>query len=198
MTDIEGVILVGGQSRRMGRDKSTLVLAGTTMLERIGSAMAPLVERIRLVGGQIHANPAFPVQPDLRPNQGPLSGIHAALATANASCVVVVACDLPFVTTRLLSGLAELMSSTIDAVVPRVAGRAVPVCAVYRTRCLSELEASLDRGELEAHRLLDGLETRFVENEALARLDPRGLGLRNINTPDDLRNAEAILAATPM
>jgi molybdopterin-guanine dinucleotide biosynthesis protein A len=195
MNDIDGAILVGGRSSRMGRDKATLLLAGKTMLERVGDAMAPRVERIRVFGGPSLTSPGFPVVPDLRPNLGPLSGIHTALATANAPAVVVVACDLPFVTTQLLSGLIEMLSGEIEAVVPRVAGRAVPVCAIYRTSCLPALEARLERGALAAHRFVDGLETRFVENEDLARLDPHGLGLRNINTPDELREAEAILAA---
>jgi molybdopterin-guanine dinucleotide biosynthesis protein A len=158
--------------------------------------MTPVVQRIRLFGGPSSTSHGFPVVPDISPKLGPLSGIHTALATADGLAVLVVACDLPFVTSPFLSGLIEMLSGEIEAVVPRVAGRAVPVCAIYRTRCLPVLEAHLERGELAAHRFVAGLETRFLENEDLARLDPHGLALRNVNTPDELKEAESILAAT--
>lgn len=193
MIDLEGAILTGGQSRRMGRDKSTLVLGEMTMVERVAAAMTPITSRVRLVGGFAGGTGSWTVQPDLRPGLGPLSGIHAALTTAAAPAVIVVACDLPLVTTRLLCALIEQLSSGIDAVVPRLAGRAIPVCAVYRTSCVAAVNECLDRGELKAHRFVDALKTHFVEDEALARLDPEGLGLSNINTPSDLADAAAKL-----
>lgn len=195
--DIEGAILVGGQSLRMGRDKSALVLGGVSLLERVGGSMAPLVGRIRVIGDRVTELRGYAVQPDLRPGLGPLSGIHAALATAESSTVLVVACDLPFVTTKFLAGLIALLEHGTDAVVPRVSGRAVPVCAVYRRACLERLQACLDRGELKAHQFVSSLAATYVNEDVLERLDPHrphGICLKNINTAEDFEQARTIAA----
>ena len=193
--DIEGAILAGGQSSRMGRDKSALVLGGVSVLERVGSSMAPLVGRIRVIGDQVTESRGYAVQPDLRPGLGPLSGIHAALTTAESSTVLVVACDLPFVTTELFAGLIELLEGGTDAVVPRVSGRAVPVCALYRRACLERLQACLDNRELKAQHFVASLATTYADEDVLERLDPQGICLKNINTPEDFERAQAIAAA---
>jgi len=89
---VEGAILAGGRSRRMGRDKLLLPFDAGTMLQAISEALRPLVERLRLIGRE--STPGLPLpnaQPDLRPGLGPLSGIHTALATAEADRVLVVA-----------------------------------------------------------------------------------------------------------
>ena len=176
----------------MGRDKSALVLGGVSVLERIGSSMAPLVTRVRVIGNRVAEPAGYVVQPDLRPGLGPLSGIHTALATSESSSVLVVACDLPFVTTELLAGLIELLEDGTEAVVPRVSGRAVPVCALYRRACLERLHARLDRGELKAQQFVASLATTYVDDDMLERLDPRGICLKNINTPEDLERAQEI------
>lgn len=195
--DIEGAILAGGRSSRMGRDKSALVLGGVSVLERVGGSMVPLVARIRVIGDRVTEPRGYVVQPDLRPGLGPLSGIHAALATAESSTVLVVACDLPFVTTELLAGIIELMEDGTEAVVPRVSGRAVPVCALYRRACLDRLQARLDRGELKAQQFVASLATTYVDEDVLARLDPQGICLKNINTPEDFEQAQTIAGKQP-
>lgn len=189
---IEGAILAGGRSSRMGRDKSALVLGGVSVLERVGGSMAPLVTRIRVIGNRVRESRGYVVQPDLREGLGPLSGIHAALATAEAPSVLVIACDLPFVTTKLLAGLIELLENGIEAVVPRVSGRALPVLALYRRACLERLEARLDRGELKAQQFVASLATTYVDEDVLERLDPQGICLKNINTPEDFERAQEI------
>lgn len=193
MIELEGAILAGGKSERMGRDKSTLSLGGRPVVRRIGDAMSTLVTRVRVIGV---ARPlsGYAAQPDLRGGKGPLSGIHAALATAIAPAVIVVACDLPFVTTRFLRGLAERLEDGVDAVVPRASGRPVPVCAVYRTSCLATLEARLDGNELTAHRFVEALSARYVDDATLAELDPEGRCLKNVNTPRDYAEASRIAA----
>ena len=129
-----------------------------------------------------------------------MSGIHAALATAESSTVLVVACDLPFVTTELLAGIIALLEYGTDAVVPRVSGRAVPVCALYRRACLERLQACLDRGELIAQQFVASLATTYVDDDVLERINFHGshrshrICLKNINTPEDFEQAEEIAA----
>ncbi len=171
------------------------------MLERIVEAMSSVVERVRLVGSNREANEGLTNaitalcehQPDLEPGLGPLSGIHAALMTSMAPAVLVVACDLPFVTQRFLRGLCAELTNEDDAVVPiDASGRLVAVCAVYRTSCLSTLELRLERQELAAQGFAASVRTRYLGGKALRALDPRGLCLKNINTPAELDEARKI------
>ena len=197
MQTLEGAVLVGGQSRRMGRHKSGLVFGDRTVLERVVLALRPLVERLHLVG---HIRPDLipdtladtGLLPDRLPGLGPLSGIHTALV-GTESPVIVVACDMPFLTTSFLAGLAERLDSDFDAVVPESSWGPVAVCAVYRHRCLPMLEEQLSKSALSAQDFTRTLETRWVRNEELKQLDPAGRCLMNLNKPEDYEAALAIV-----
>ena len=191
---VEGAILAGGRSRRMGRDKLLLPFGAGTMLRAISEALRPLVERLRLIGRE--STPGLPLpnaQPDLRPGLGPLSGIHTALATAEADWVLVVACDLPFLTTSFLRGLVDGLPPELEAVVPCPGGEPVAVCALYRVTCLEDLAARLERGELAASEFAKSLRARFLDDLDLSKLDPSGRCLLNLNTPLDYEKAREIL-----
>jgi molybdopterin-guanine dinucleotide biosynthesis protein A len=179
----------------MGRDKLLLSLGGRPILERLMAALAPLTERIRLVGREVV--PTFSswnggsliARTDIFPGLGPLAGIHTALATTESPLVLVVACDLPFVTTPFLRGLLELLTPGVDAVVPSPASGPIPVCAVYRASLLAEAESRIRRGELATRAFVDAVRVRLVAGEDLQRLDPDGRCLLNLNTPADLETA---------
>jgi molybdopterin-guanine dinucleotide biosynthesis protein A len=190
--ELEGAVLAGGKSRRMGQDKLFLRLGAGTVLDAVCSALKPLVDRMRLVGREPQPG-LLPSQPDLLPGLGPLSGIHAALATADADRVLVVACDLPFVTTRFLRGLVEAMPPDADAVVPSPGGEPVAVCALYRVHCFAALESRLERRELTARDFAKSLNARFLDDQEISALDPSGRCLVNLNTPEDYERARTIL-----
>ncbi|HYG82174.1 MAG TPA: NTP transferase domain-containing protein, partial [Pyrinomonadaceae bacterium] len=136
MQDVEGFILVGGRSSRMGRDKARLTLGGLDFVGRIRDALAALTARVTLVGPaeRCAAWPRLPSVPDFYVEWGALGGLHAAAAAARAEWAVVVACDLPFVTGELFVRLASLREN-FDAVVPvQRDGRRQPLCALYRAR----------------------------------------------------------------
>jgi molybdopterin-guanine dinucleotide biosynthesis protein A len=191
---LEGAILAGGKSRRMGKDKLLLPFGSTTVLGTVRRAIEPLVQRLRIVGREPSAAFApLPSQPDLYPRLGPLSGIHAALATAEFDRVLIVACDLPFVTTEFLRGLVERLSPELDAVIPCPGGEPLAVCAIYRTRCLETLTARLKRPDLAAREFARSLKARFLDDSDLRTLDPSGRALLNLNTPRDYRRALAAL-----
>jgi molybdopterin-guanine dinucleotide biosynthesis protein A len=115
-----------------------------------------------------------------------------ALEAARGERVLVVATDLPLVTSELLEGLVA--ASDADAVVPREA-LPQPLCAVYRRRpALAAAVANLAAGRLALRALLEVLDVRYVEGEALRALDPDGHALMNLNTPEDLTLAEAWLS----
>jgi len=193
---LEGAILAGGRSRRMGRDKLLLPFGDGTVLQAVSRALIPLVERLRLIGREPTSGlPLLAAQPDIHPGLGPLSGVHTALATAEGDRVLVVAGDLPFVTTGFLRGLVEGLTAELDAVVPCPGGEPVAVCALYRVACLEILAARLERRDLAASGFARSLRARFLDDRDLARLDPSGRCLMNLNTPLDYEKACEILRA---
>ena len=192
---VEGAILAGGKSLRMGQEKLLLPFRDATVLQAISDALLPLVKRLRLIGREpVPGMPGTAAQPDLHPGLGPLSGIHTALATAEADRILIVACDLPFVTTAFLGGLVEGLTPEIEAVVPCPGGEPVAVCALYRVTCLDSLAGRLERRELKASLFVKSLRARFLDDRDLSRLDPSGHCLLNLNTPLDYEKAREILS----
>jgi molybdopterin-guanine dinucleotide biosynthesis protein A len=192
MQYVEGFILVGGRSSRMGREKARLTLGGLDFVERIRVALAALTARVTLVGPaeKCAAWPRLPSVPDFYVEWGALGGLHAALAAARAEWAVVVACDLPFVTGELFVRLASLREN-FDAVVPvQRDGRWQPLCALYRAREASTLAAELiAAGERRPRALLDRLRTRRVAFDELSSLRGADLFFTNVNTPEDYARA---------
>lgn len=184
-----GAIFAGGHARRFaGRDKSALLVEGRTILARQIAALAPIAEPIVIVGRTAVPveHPAVEAWPDLEPDHGPLGALHTALSRARTPHVLVVACDMPFVTTALLRALTEACAGH-DAAAPHVDGRWHPLCACYHARCATEVAARVAQGNLRMTDLLAALDVVRLDREALARCgDPDHL-LANVNTHDDYR-----------
>ncbi len=191
---LSGAVLIGGASSRMGRDKAAVELGGTPLATRLARLLDSLCEEVLLVGGA--APPGTPGRAVADP-EGPrcaLRGLVAALGAARGERVLVVATDLPLVTAALLRGLAA--PSGADAVVPRPGPKPQPLCAVYRRAAVLALARErLAAGPLALQGLLAALRVEWVEGERLRALDPGGSALVNVNTPEDLARAEALLAA---
>ncbi|HEV7799051.1 MAG TPA: molybdenum cofactor guanylyltransferase [Pyrinomonadaceae bacterium] len=187
MDSIEGFILVGGQSRRMGTDKSRLVFAGQTFVERIAGELSAVTSAVKLVG----SNPAsaelkLPTVPDVYSQWGALGGVQAALSACSAEWALVVACDFPFVTRQLFARLASMRADG-DAVAPiQNDGIPQPLCALYRVEpCLRLSEQFIKSGERKPVALLQSVQTRWVSFDELSYLEAADRFFENINTPED-------------
>ncbi len=189
LSHVEGAVLVGGGSTRMGRDKATLPYRGTPLGLRVANALGACLARVRFV-----ARPGE--QPELglecivdrHEQRAPLVGIAAALAAAEASAVLVAACDLPEIDPRVLLALLALAPAEggADVVAPLGPRGAEPLLAIYRPRLLPELERRIAKGELALQALLRDANTVFVPEADLRALDPELASLRNLNRPEDL------------
>jgi molybdopterin-guanine dinucleotide biosynthesis protein A len=187
MNSIEGFILVGGQSRRMGTDKSQLVLAGQTFVERIAGELSEVTSSVKLVGGKLPASKLkLPTVPDIYPQWGALGGVHAALSACSTEWALVVACDFPFVTRQLFAKLAS-MRTDFEAVAPiQNDGIPQPLCALYRVEpCLRLAEQFIKSGERKPVALLQSMKTRWVSFDDLSYLEGADRFFDNINTPED-------------
>jgi len=190
---VAGVVLTGGASARMGRDKTRLVLGGVAGAARAARLLHSIVEDVILVGGDPPADAAGRRAADPPGPPCALRGLVGGLEAAKAERVLVLATDLPFVTADLL--LALVAWPEAEAVVPRRARGPEPLCALYeREPALRLARGRLDAGELALQGVLRALRVAFLEEDALAILDPEGRALMNLNTPEDLARAEASLA----
>ena len=186
---IQGFILAGGASRRMGRDKSALVLEGQTLLEKIATQMKPITASITVIGRESATIDLMTV-PDVYPSWGALGGLHAALESCTAEWALVTACDLPFVTPELFKRLCDLRDD-FEAVAPiQHDGYPQPLCALYRRRpCLSTAVKLIEAGERRPIELLNTVRTRWVKFHELTDLNGADRFFANINTPEDYTRA---------
>lgn len=186
MPGTSGIILAGGKSRRMCRDKATLSVDGQTLLQRTSFTLGMVTEEILIVGLQDSASiPAHTrAIDDATAGAGPLGGLVAGLQAMGNLQAVAVACDLPLLDAALLRYLIGLAPGH-DAVIPRIGGRIQPLHAVYASSVFAPASAQLAAGHYRLQDLLNKLHVRWVEE---ADLRAEGYDLRsfaNVNTPQD-------------
>jgi len=194
--EISAAILAGGQATRFGgADKASLVLAGTRIIERQLAALAGVSDDVRVVANDAarYADLGVRVVPDAIAGAGPLGGLYTALADARRAWMIVLACDLPFLTPAFLERLAAECGTPdkvdqIDAIVPRTRRGLEPLCAIYGTHCAAAAESQIARGDLRMTALLADLRVRELGHDALAPYDGEAL-FENVNTPHDYARA---------
>ena len=186
---VEGAILVGGASTRMGRDKARLEWNGIPLVERVANVLGSCLTRVRLVIRPGDEPPlGLPCIEDIGSARAPIVGVHAALQACERDAVLVAACDLPEIDVKLVLALLALVphGDGPDVVAPMGAKGHEPLLAVYRPRLLPELERRIEGGELSLQSLLDDVETLSIPEAALRQIDPELRSLRNLNRPEDL------------
>src|SRR5688572_8425303 len=185
MERIAAFILAGGASSRMGTDKSQLRLAQQTFTQRIAETLLQLTDSVFIVGRDSDESSLRSVA-DVYSKWGALGGIHAALAACSREWAIVVACDLPFVTSELFSYLAEQRMDH-DAVVPiQEDGRPQPLAALYRVDpCLRQATDLIEAGRRRPLDLLEAVKTRWVAFDEMRNFARAQSFFVNINTPED-------------
>ncbi len=193
--DVTGVILAGGESSRMGQNKAFLEVGGRRLVDRMASLLGSLFKELLLVANDL---PAFaylglPTLPDCLPGKKSLGGIHTALLHMKTAYCFVAACDMPFLRDGLVRHLLSLREG-YDVVVPRLEWGLEPLCAVYSRACLKPVERLLGRGDLKIINFFPEVRVREVAREDITPFDPGLDSFLNINTPEDLVQANRLLS----
>jgi molybdopterin-guanine dinucleotide biosynthesis protein A len=188
-------ILAGGRAQRFGGcDKSALVVGGRSIRERQMMALATLTTDILIVGSPrlIVGSPlgTARVVADRLPGCGPLGGLHTAFCEAHGDAIIVIACDMPYVSAPFLRRLLTLTRDA-DAVVPRTECGYHPLCAAYTRACLAPAAARLAQGRLKMIDLLEDVRVRVVTTEEVDAFGHHGRLLANVNTPAEYGDLEA-------
>ncbi len=192
--DITGIILAGGQSRRMGFNKAEAEIHGDSMLIRMIDKLKELTSTIVVSSGNIsYPNIAWPQIPDEYPDCGPLGGIYSALKVSNRSLNLVVSCDIPLVSTSLLKHIVvnATKNEALITVVVDHDDQIHMTCAVYRKNVLPFLEQQLNS---HAFKMKDLLALVPVEYIKITREHPlyQENAFTNVNIPSTLEEVRKL------
>jgi molybdopterin-guanine dinucleotide biosynthesis protein A len=196
---LSGVVLAGGQSKRLGRNKAIEDLGGQTLIERVIQRLSQITsETVVIVAEESKAQalslpPWVRTESDLYPGCGSLGGIFTGLSAANGEYGVVVGVDMPFINVELLRFMMDI-ASDYDAVVPMVKGRPEPTHAIYSRNCLAPIESHLKVGDLKIAKFFDDVNVGYLEEDDIEAFDPEYLSFFNVNTQEDLDQALALQA----
>lgn len=184
ISNCTAIILAGGESSRMGRDKAALPLNGKPLLQTVIDAVQPLFAHTLVSVREPRAGVALQQVCDAQPGAGPLAGLVSTLERIATPWAFVVACDMPFIAPPVIEQLAALRG-THQAVVPLVDGHAQPLLAFYTTSCLPLLRERLAGGDRSLTGALKMLDLRYVEADELLPSDPQLRSFFDLDTPQD-------------
>jgi molybdopterin-guanine dinucleotide biosynthesis protein A len=195
MKQVAGIILAGGQSRRMGKNKALLQLPGNeqfTFVEHLAHTLDACCSEILLVVRDQAAAAEYDTVPNVRlvldkiPGYGPLMGIYSGLSAIQSSHALVIAVDMPFLQPAMLTFL--LSQPLTDALLVPVVNDAPQVlCAIYPQNILPPIEERLSQGRRDPRSLLDEPNVTYIDEARLREIDPQLRSFININTPEELR-----------
>ena len=191
MNLITVAIQAGGQSSRMGEDKAFVVYNGRPMIETVLAQVAGLGQETFIVTNnpEPYAYLGVPTVGDIYLDHGPLAGIHTAVSHAAHPHTLVVACDMPWLKRPLLQYQISLRH-TADVVVPLWNNFPEPLHAIYSKACLPAIEANLQAKRLKITRFYGQVAIRYVGQEEIEENGGNGRSFANINTPQDLTQAQ--------
>jgi molybdenum cofactor guanylyltransferase len=199
MDIITPVVLAGGRSQRMGRDKSFVTVLGRPMIEIVVEKLksfflrSPLIvtnrpDRYRYLGLRAVA--------DIFPGRGPMGGIYSALVHSPTSHCFVFACDMPFLGLPLIEMMVGLLEGE-DVVLPRHGGVIEPLHAIYAKTCMRVIKEQLTSDENKLAELFPWVRMRYVSEREIMACPPGLKVFTNLNTPADVVGAAGVASCPP-
>ncbi len=182
-SDVTGVLLAGGKSHRMGRDKAMLQLDGKALFKRSLALLQQFFSTVLIAGDRPDLSCSeIKAIPDIYPGSA-LGGLHTGLQAAETDWIFVAPCDMPYPDTRIVEHLLAARNG-FDAVVPRTPEGYEPVFALYHKNCLPQMETMLQQNEFRIYDFYQRIVIRYLDPVEL----PEGWqrSLINLNTPAQL------------
>ena len=182
---ITGVIQAGGRSTRMGgRPKALLELGGRRIIDRVAHVVRQVADDLLIVTNtpELYASLGLPMVPDAFPDHGSLGGIYSGLQAASGDAAFTVACDMPF----LMPEVARL---------DHVGEQWETLHACYGKACLAPIETRLRAGRLKIVGFYEEVRVLGIAASAVARYRAPEVMFMNVNTPEELEAARALLPA---
>ncbi len=185
------IILAGGKSSRMGRNKALLKIEGKSFIERQIDLLREIFEDI-IISANTPSDYAFlhlPVIKDVFPEKGPLGGIYTGLMESKSPHTFFLACDMPFVELPLIRHLKGLLRG-VDVVVPKSGRGLEPLHAFYSKKCIGPIKRELDRNNLRIISFFSEVTVKIVELDNLTSSPEFKESITNLNTKEDYESAK--------
>jgi molybdopterin-guanine dinucleotide biosynthesis protein A len=187
------IILAGGKSSRMGTNKALLKISEKTNIERMVVQLKKLFDEIILVTNdpETYGFLNVKVTTDHYPDKGPLAGLHAGLSASRFEKNVIVACDLPFISSEFARDLVNRIGN-YDAVIPVINGRQHPLFSVFKKKNIERIAESIENGQLRMRGLLDQLHVLYLTEKDLTDYSKESLEriFFNMNHPNEYEDAK--------
>ena len=186
---MNGIVLAGGLSTRMGHDKAALPWGDSDLLNTVLERLSPVCKRLIVVSNLEReiALPGVQVVADYYKLCGPLGGMQAGLAASDADYNFIAACDMPYLNTAAVAYIRQAADG-YDAAVPYIDGHYNPLHGVYRQSCLPYIDSLLAEGNYRILNFYSQIKMRHITAEELRQFDPDLMTLSNANTPDDYQD----------
>jgi len=194
---VSAVILAGGQSRRLGRDKASLLLDGQPLLTRTVHTLSVLSDDLIVVTNRPEQYDDWDLParfvPDERRGVGALMGVYSGLKAARHPRALALACDMPFLNPDLLRHMLS-RTNDCDVTIPRLGEFLEPLHAIYRKTCLPALAALLEQNRRQIIAFFPQVRACHLEKDEIERFDPLHLSFVNVNTPENWTQVQELLA----
>jgi molybdopterin-guanine dinucleotide biosynthesis protein A len=185
--DLTGIILSGGKSTRMGRNKALIQIEGMPIIRRIHALFEKLFREVIIVTDQDepYLNLDAKIYPDLIPNRGVLGGLYTGLFFSSFFFSFCVACDMPFLKESVVKYLVENIHGH-DVVVPQTKDGLQPLHAIYSKNCLEPIKKIIGEGKYKIIDLYPMVRVKIIGEDEFLSLDPMKESFINVNTPEEL------------
>jgi len=186
INDCTAVILSGGESRRMGRDKAGIKIDGKTLLQHAVDVLSPLFAELMVSVHAPRSDLGLPQVVDAFDGRGPMVGITSALAAIKTDWLFVAGCDMPYLSPELIRHMAGKRQGR-DAVLAEIGGCVQPMPAFYaKDACLSAMQARIEQGRRSLTRLIPSLHTVILTEDDLRPFDSDLRSFTDFDSPKDL------------
>jgi molybdopterin-guanine dinucleotide biosynthesis protein A len=192
---VTGVVQAGGTSTRMGgHPKGLIQLGGRSIVERVVAALTPVLDDVLVVTNTpgLYTFLGLPMVADVYPDHGALGGIYSGLRAAG-EIAFTVGCDMPFLHPDVVR-LVVARAGEGDVVIPRVGERLETMHAAYGKACLPPIEERLHAGRLKIVGFFESVRVVEIGEVEVARFRDPAVAFMNVNTPDELERARALVA----
>ena len=181
-------VMAGGESKRMGTDKSFVKYRGLHMVERVLSVVVPISERTVIVANHPDRYKSLGVEvyPDLIQGMGPLSGLYTAFMKTGADQLMLAACDMPLINEEVVAFIISKAHLPGDAIVPICNGLEQGMLAIYRRSAINRFKDRIGRVDIQFNEFREKLDKSHISEVELRNVDPSLDSFKNVNVREDV------------
>ena len=193
---VTGIILAGGKSSRLGRDKASVDVGGQRIIDRVIGALQSSCDEVLIIGdrpereNELRHPKCIQYRSDELKGRGSIGGLYTGLKGSDTLWSLVVACDMPFISRELIRFMLSMISKNrCDAIVPIINGRYQPTHALYNSTCIPFIEKNISSGNFRMDSYFDEIYLEEISEDVINSIKGAELSFFNVNTEDDLFTA---------